>query len=800
MKYSLCILLLFLSVFLSAYSYGQNKVQPVKEEWATIQTLHFDIYFPKGDDEFGKTAALMAEEAYYYLKQDFKTPLLIRIPIIFYETHAQFQTTNVIYPLLSEGVGGFTESLQNRVVIPFDGSYKKLEEVLTHELTHAYVNALDAGFASNRFFSMGTINFPFWFSEGLPEYEAIGGYAVTNNMVLMDMILNDYLEPMDNIDGYYAYREGESFLSFLRDKYGRQKVMEFFFSIRVTNNLDTSSNKVFGMKFKELELRWKNELKRTYYPYISTYQVPYEGTERLTDHKQDGSYFNSMPRLSPDGQSVLYFSNKDLRFNIWKKNLTGDKKSQKLITGEATGKFEEFHYQRNNISWFPDSTRFAFVSKTSKGDKIYIASAKKGKILDIIKVPNIGVIFEIDVSPNGKQIAFSGESGFQTDLYLYDIASREVTKITSDRYDDIQPRFSPDGSKLAFSSERTDKVETYRNGIFSKLVNDIYYYDLNSKTFYRVTSDSLNSICPMWDSSGSKIVYVSEQNGISDFKAVDLVNGQKADVTKILSGVLTGDLSMNDEILAYDCFFDNGWDLYTKQNPLKNLTWKPYHTPTEVTFTDDFNHRYDLARYEYYGKRTRHFQHEFYQPTHPNSFVMNVGNSVAQDSTAKIYNSRIDEKPDSILVPKIMNYKLKFFVDQLWGGAAYSTSAGTIGELVLSMSDLMGNNALGIQMGITGKLKDANFIFTYYYLPYRIDYGIGMFKLRDETIYTDGNENYLRNLVDNNGLYLLTRYPVNKFLRFDLEHYIYQYQSTWDYWVENDLGDGNWYHIPGSTD
>ncbi len=796
MKYFFSVILLLSSVFLSAYYYGQNKVQPVKEEWSVIQSMHFDIYYPKGMDEFGKNAVLMAEDAYYYLKDDFKSPLVIRFPIIFYETHAQFQTTNVIYPLLSEGVGGFTESLQNRVVIPFDGSYKKLEEVLTHELTHAYINALDSGYASNRFFNVGNFSFPFWFAEGMPEYEAIGGTDVYNNMFVLDMIMNDYLESLDNVDGYYAYREGESFLAFLRKKYGKQKVMEFFYSIRATNNLDKTTEKIFGMKFKELGLRWKNELKRDYYPYISNYQIPYEGSERITDHKADGSYFNEMPRISPNGQFVLYFSNRDLRFNIWRKNLTGEKTKKKLITGEATGKFEEFHYQRNNIAWFPDSLRFAFVSKTVNGDKIYIVRSDNGKILDTIQVPGISVIYEIDISPDGKTIAISGQKGFQTDLYVFDIQSREVKSLTSDQYDDKQPRFSPDGSKIAFVSERSLKNEYYRKGLFSGLVSEIYYIDLNNSQFYQVTDDSLDANAPMWDSSGTQIIYVSQDNGISNFFAIDINSGQKAPVTQILSGTLTGDLDKNNETLVYASFFDNGWDLYTKQNPLLNLSWKSYHMPIPVTLDNDFLTRFHMDRYAYFGKRERKFQKEFFQPSHPNSYVMNFGNAVYNDSTAKSNNLKIDIMPDSILVPKIMDYKLKFFVDQLWGGAAYSTSAGTIGQLILSMSDLMGNNAMSIQLGVTGKLRDTNFVITYLYLPYRIDYGIGIFKYRDETIYEIDAVSYLRNPIDQIGVYFLTRYPINKFLRFDFEHYLYQHQSSWDYGEVDEIGDVTWHNIP----
>ena len=235
-----------ISLPIFAYTFGKNKVQVEKQEWSVMKTIHYDVYYPKGADEFGQTAALMAEEAYYYLQEAFQTPLYSRIPLIFYESHREFQVTNIIYQLLSEGVGGFTESLHNRVVVPYDGSYKKLEEVLIHELTHAYINALDSDFSAARFFNIPRMSFPFWFQEGLPEYLSIGGEDNYNNMFIKDMVFNSYLYSLDTVGGYYAYRLGESFLTYIDEIYGREYVMRYFFATRTAGSIDNATTGFSG--------------------------------------------------------------------------------------------------------------------------------------------------------------------------------------------------------------------------------------------------------------------------------------------------------------------------------------------------------------------------------------------------------------------------------------------------------------------------------------------------------------------------------------------------------------------------
>ena len=81
-KFVFIILLILVSFQLFAYNFGKNKIQNSKMEWEKIESLHFDIYYPSHNKEFGKLAVLIPEEAYYQLKEDFQRPVMNRIPII----------------------------------------------------------------------------------------------------------------------------------------------------------------------------------------------------------------------------------------------------------------------------------------------------------------------------------------------------------------------------------------------------------------------------------------------------------------------------------------------------------------------------------------------------------------------------------------------------------------------------------------------------------------------------------------------------------------------------------------------
>ncbi|OQX71227.1 MAG: hypothetical protein B6D62_02390, partial [Candidatus Cloacimonas sp. 4484_275] len=597
--------------------------------------------------------------------------------------------------------------------------------------------------------------FPFWFQEGLPEFESVGGKSVYNNMFIQDLVINDKIYDLSKIGNFYAYREGESFLNFVCEKYGRQTVMDLFYATRIATTMDAASKKVFDMDFDEIQDKWKIYLKKKYFPLINKYEVPTEVFYRLTDHKKDGSFINCAPRFSPleDNDEFLYFSNKKLKTDIWKASILEEiKRPEKIVNGETTGKFEEFHFQRNNVSWFPDGESFAFASKTTTGDKIYVMN-------------------------------------FHTkNIYIYEIDSGKISPVTSDDFFDFQPRWSPDDEKIVFASERNIVENNAESShIFGDLSSDIFYYDLNSREFYQVTNDDFNNDSPFWDSTGQQIIFISEKDSVRNFEVINTEKGRRAQITKTLSGVFAGDIDCNNEYLIFSCFFNEGWDIYCKNEPLRNLKYYEYHQPEKYAVNGNFTELFKIDRYKRYGKVKRKFKKELPTTRYKNYTTFDFGNYAKNDSLNKEYNRKLDEKPKKEKVPVIKPYKAKFFLDGLWGGMAYSSTGETYGQINFSLSDLMGNHLIGTYIGITRELKNSDFILNYLYLARRIDYGFGGFYLNNETIYkiyySDGSDpDYYREKERDYGVYTILRYPFSRFWRIDLENTFYKHESRYDWW------------------
>ncbi|HUK89263.1 MAG TPA: S41 family peptidase, partial [Blastocatellia bacterium] len=144
------------------------------------------------------------------------------------------------------------------------------------------------------------------------------------------------------------------------------------------------------------------------------------------------------PRYSPDGKWIAFVSDRTGREEIYITASDGAGEPQK-ITDQDSLKFA--------FSWAPDSKSIAYTTSDFKMYK-YDTEAKNTAELVASKY---GQISEPVWSPDGKWIAFSRSDYTQTNsIYLIPSAGGQARKTSSDSYSEVNPRFSPDGTKLYF--------------------------------------------------------------------------------------------------------------------------------------------------------------------------------------------------------------------------------------------------------------------------------------------------------------------------------------------------------------
>src|SRR5512140_2255849 len=457
--------------------FGKNKVQYTRFSWSYLQTDHFDIYFSQGGRWLAEFAASAAETAYTSISKSFRYQIVNRVPIILYNSHNEFQQTNVVSEYLEEGIGGVTELFKNRVILPYEGDYRKFRHVIHHELVHAVLNDMFYGGSLQSIISNNiTLQLPLWFNEGLAEYEALR-WDTDSDMFLRDATDHEYLPTIDRLYGYFAYRGGQSVWNYIANKYGDQKIGEILNRIKSTRNVEAGFRGSIGLSVEELSERWQKEQKVLYWPDIAKREEPADYARRLTTHRKEGAFYNTSPAISPQGDKIAFISDRNDYFEVFIMNTVDGTVIKKLVSGQTTNNLEELHLLTPGISWSPDGKRVAIATKAGPEDAILVIDAESG---DVQKVtPGLAGVFSVTWSPQGNRLAFVGNTPIQSDIYLYDLDTKQLTNLTNDIFSDAFPAWSPDGTMVYFSSDRGGELQAPSPSP--------YLYPLHQADIYRVT-------------------------------------------------------------------------------------------------------------------------------------------------------------------------------------------------------------------------------------------------------------------------------------------------------------------------
>ena len=415
----LSIALILLPTATSSQGFGKNKIDYTAVRWFSIATQHFDIYFPEGARRIAEFTGGAAEKSLIAIEKDLKYTLERRIPIILYNSHNAFMETNIVFDLIDEGVGGFTEFTRNRVVIPYEGSYGQLRHVIHHELTHAVsFDMLTDGEGFPALLSGQAFRPPLWLAEGFAEFESVGWDIEADN-ILRDAVIEGYLPPIREIEeGLFVYKGGQSIFRFIARHYGREKIGELLAALRSTHNLEKAMKSAIGLDLDELNDAWIKDLKRQYWPEISRRDEITDVARRLTNHEKERAFLNIGPALSPDGTTVAFISTRRGSADIYLLDIENAKILDRLVEGERKAAFESLLLLRPGLTWSPDGKTLAFIAKSGHRNALYFLDVATKRILKTLEFADLDGMFTPSWSPKGDRIVLVGLKEGYSDLYL----------------------------------------------------------------------------------------------------------------------------------------------------------------------------------------------------------------------------------------------------------------------------------------------------------------------------------------------------------------------------------------------
>ncbi|MCX7956452.1 MAG: Tol-Pal system beta propeller repeat protein TolB [Endomicrobia bacterium] len=220
--------------------------------------------------------------------------------------------------------------------------------------------------------------------------------------------------------------------------------------------------------------------------YKEVYKIDYDGYNliQLTNDKS----INIYPRVSPDGTQVTYTTYKYGNPDLYIMDIDG-KDKQPLSTHQGLNVTANWSYDGEKL--------IVTMTRAKHSPNLFILDIKS----KILKRLTYGDIVDVSgfFSPNGREIVFISNRGGFPQMYISSLEGSSLRQLPTAGYTS-SPMWSPKGDRIVFA------METSR-GMF-----DIFCYDISKAEYYRLTYGDGSNESPFFSPDGRFIVFVSNRN------------------------------------------------------------------------------------------------------------------------------------------------------------------------------------------------------------------------------------------------------------------------------------------------
>ena len=180
-----------------------------------------------------------------------------------------------------------------------------------------------------------------------------------------------------------------------------------------------------------------------------------------------------------------------------------------------------------------DDGTMALIVRTDDGARLALGRVDEPDV-QVLEVSQ-GNVQDVDIAPDGSQIAFTDEAGGDTDIAVLDLSTLEVRTLLASSGDDRDPAWSSDSTRVAAVRSRSSGSE-------------IVIIDASSGAATPVTDGAREVSSPTWSPDDQQIAYLRRDGGSVDIvvqevtdpdpKLLALTPDQELDVTWCPGGLV----------------------------------------------------------------------------------------------------------------------------------------------------------------------------------------------------------------------------------------------------------------------
>lgn len=514
--------------------FGKNRIQYKEYEWFLYPSEHFETYFYVGGENMAEYTLQSAEQQLPQIEKFYDFTMEDKIQIITYLTQNEWRQSNIGLGNDDQfNIGGVAKIMGTKMFVFYDDTKATLDQQIRENISRVmYMQLIYGGDWIDVIKNSTLLSVPQWYEEGVIAYAA-NGHNPEASIYMRDMLRSNSFKSLNFLEGRDAQLAGEAFWSYVGEVYGDNVIPNILYMAQASKNIESGFLYVLGLSMdtvtKDFIRHYREKIsgpKQEQIPGSSPFprtgdKVAWKAWKKQNNGlgelpvKHKTKYHYSQFRLSPDETHWAYVTHDHGQYRIWIYNIEKQKLRCIVKREHRLDRLADESYPL--LVWHPTSQilTYFFEDDGQVFTGNYNLEEKKSleKNLKLIQK-----IHDVQYNADGKRMVFSGVRNGQTDIYLYQIIGNNFSQLTNDPWDDVQPQFVDNGTRILFASNRPD--DTLRKDVPNKVYphfKDLYFIDIETpdNVLERLTNTpGINESMPAeW--APLQYTYLSDEGGIT---------------------------------------------------------------------------------------------------------------------------------------------------------------------------------------------------------------------------------------------------------------------------------------------
>ncbi len=277
---------------------------------------------------------------------------------------------------------------------------------------------------------------------------------------------------------------------------------------------------------------------RTKNAFVLFFTVFFVALPAFSIDAQKSTAYLTEPAISPDRREIAFVSGGD----VWTVPAGGGT-AQLLVSHPAT---------EARPTYSPDGRRLAFTSSRTGNGDIYVVNLETG---DLSRITFDDAGEQLDAwSRDGNWLYFSStgkDISGMNDIFRVSANGGTPMQVSSDRYtNEFESAPSPDGNTLAFSARGIGNTQWWRKG--RSHIDESEIWLKRGDAYEQIAPRGAKNLWTMWSTDGSRLYFVSDRSGAQNIWTQPL-KGQAKQLTNFTDGrVLWANISYDGKQIVFE--------------------------------------------------------------------------------------------------------------------------------------------------------------------------------------------------------------------------------------------------------